>query len=109
MRRVARRAKTISPRATIQLTTIELVIGNPLTRPISTAFCENACSTVSDVVSGFTCSGAFVDVAGTVWGWAATMNDAEAMMNSSKATAKIVAGLKGSRSRDGPTTVIAPV
>ena len=38
MSRVATRAKMINPTATIQLTTIELVIGKPKGRAISTAY-----------------------------------------------------------------------
>ena len=44
MRRVASCAKTIRPTATIQVTTIELVIGKPNGRAISTAFCDRPCS-----------------------------------------------------------------
>ena len=47
MRRVARRANTISPSATIQVTTIEFVIGMPNGRAISTALCESPCSAAS--------------------------------------------------------------
>jgi len=38
MSRVATRAKMIKPTATIQLTTIELLMGKPKGRAISTAF-----------------------------------------------------------------------
>jgi len=38
MLRVASCAKAISPKAAIQLTSIELVMGKPKTRPISPAF-----------------------------------------------------------------------
>src|SRR4249920_181053 len=44
MLRVATRANAISPSATTQVTIIELVIGNPNGRAISTAFWEIACS-----------------------------------------------------------------
>ena len=52
MSRVASRAKMINPTATIQLTTIELVIGKPKGRAISTAFCDSACSSVGAIASG---------------------------------------------------------
>ena len=48
IRRVAICAKTIRPTATIHVTTIELVIGKPNGRPISTAFCGRPCSTGCD-------------------------------------------------------------
>ena len=41
MFRVATCAKTMSPMATIQVTTIELVTGKPNGRAISTALCES--------------------------------------------------------------------
>jgi len=44
MLRVASCAKAISPKAAIQLTCIELVIGKPKTRPISPAFRDRPCS-----------------------------------------------------------------
>jgi hypothetical protein len=44
MRRVATCTKTMRPNATIQLTAIELVIGKPNGRPISTAFLGKPCS-----------------------------------------------------------------
>src|SRR5207247_10653638 len=44
MVRVALWAKTISPTATIHVTTMELVIGKPNGRAISTAFCDRPCS-----------------------------------------------------------------
>src|SRR5262245_28106756 len=43
MRRVASRAVTIRAAATIQVTTIELVMGKPNTRAISTARCDSWC------------------------------------------------------------------
>ena len=47
MFRVATWAKTIRPKATIQVTTIELVIGKPNGRAISMALCERPCSAAS--------------------------------------------------------------
>ena len=41
--RVATCAKTMRPTATIQVTTIEFVIGKPNGLPISTAFCDRPC------------------------------------------------------------------
>src|SRR6516164_7313335 len=43
----------IKPRATIQLTIMELVIGKPKTRVISTAFCDRVCSSRSGVAAGW--------------------------------------------------------
>ena len=43
MRRVERWANTIRPAATIQVTTIEFVIGKPNGLAISTAFCDRPC------------------------------------------------------------------
>src|SRR5690242_6811349 len=45
--RVAALAKTIRPAASIQVTNMELVIGKPKGRAISTACCERPCSTFS--------------------------------------------------------------
>src|SRR5437867_3554701 len=42
--RIARRAKTINPTATTQLTAIELVMGKPRGFQISVAFCGTPCS-----------------------------------------------------------------
>src|SRR5262249_33933568 len=44
MLRVATRAKMIRPKATIQVTTMELVMGKPNGRAISTACCDSRCS-----------------------------------------------------------------
>src|SRR5262245_26523922 len=52
MRRVATWAKMIRLRATTQLTTIELLIGKPNRRPISTAFCDGPCSTCPGIAVG---------------------------------------------------------
>src|SRR6516225_6695849 len=43
----------IKPRATIQLTIMELVIGKPKTRVISTAFGDRVCSSRSGVAAGW--------------------------------------------------------
>ena len=61
MFRVATWTNTIRPNATIQLTIIELVIGKPKRRVISTALCVRPCSS---------CSGAAGDKppgSGTLW------------------------------------------
>ena len=72
MSRVATRAKMINPAATIQLTTIELVIGKPKGRAISTAFLDRPCSSGSAIAAGkLPCSAfpwpatSFADVAAT--------------------------------------------
>ena len=50
--RVAKRAKMTNPAATIQVTTIELVIGKPRGRAISTAFLDRPCSSGSTTAEG---------------------------------------------------------
>src|SRR5688500_6463674 len=62
MRRVAVRAKMMRPRATTQLTAMELVIGNPNTLPISTALAERPCSS------------------GVVWGMPPCANDDRSLL-----------------------------
>ncbi len=52
MSRVTKRLKTISPAATIQLTTIEFVMGKPKGRAISTACCGRPRSSDSAVAAG---------------------------------------------------------
>src|SRR6478736_2006944 len=47
MSRVATCAKAIRPRATIQVTTMEFVIEKLAKRAISSAFCDNPCSSLS--------------------------------------------------------------
>src|SRR5208282_567267 len=54
----------MSPTATIQLTTMELVTGNPKTLAISTGFCEGPCSVSSGVTdTTLACTAAPADVA----------------------------------------------
>src|SRR6266576_5142492 len=81
MRRVAMRAKMIRPRATIQLTTIELVIGNPKTWPISTAFCDKPCSSGVEIAGDGTWLEALIAGAACAFESSANVGDALRTIN----------------------------
>jgi hypothetical protein len=62
----------MSPTATIQLTTMELVMGNPNILAISTGFCEGPCSVSSGVTdTALACTAVSADVAELSPAWAA--------------------------------------
>ena len=66
MRRVATLAKKMSPRATTQLTTMELVIGKPKTRPTSRAFADKPCAPGAEGTATMVCSTAGLDTGDVV-------------------------------------------
>ena len=90
MFRVATRVKMINPAVTIQVTTMELVIGKPKGRAISPAFLDRPCSSGSTMAAGKRpCSAfpwpatLFADVADPTWAssFRANVKSAPGIMN----------------------------